>query len=213
VTLGRTLWWPKQGMQTCFPVGEKINCRDPFDASPIPAGAPSAGPTIDPQIGWEQQKFASLFSFIYLPDNQKTAWLDMMRIYDVSAEGDPGFDNRVEFHDPDGRIYVAKAFGSETLFGKVVEKGIAARVLQYANTLLQAGVVTAPVVRGGVTVGHKPVLLNGVPQYKNGAQPANSCANSRACSQMKNYTAIPKWLNELGIYLGHTRYDGLKGIY
>jgi hypothetical protein len=30
---------------------------------------------------------------------------------------------------------------------------------------------------------------------------------------MKNYSAMPKWMNELYMYLGFTRFDGLKGIY
>jgi hypothetical protein len=212
--LGQTSWWPTQGVETCFPQGEKLMCRDPFATTAI--NASGVGPVIDPQVGWEQQKFALILSWIYLPDNQRTNWTDQMTIYQLGSNaGDPTFDNRIEFHDPDGRVYVAKTYGTEVLYGKTVQKGIGARVLEYANELLQKGVVTDPIVRGTVVVGYKPRLdANGRPQYKNlnGAIVA-SCDASKFCSQMKNYTAVPKLMNEVGGWLGSTHTSGLKGVY
>ena len=135
--LGSTSWWPTQGIETCFPQGEKLTCRDPFATTPIGAAA-STGPVIDPQVGWEQQKFALIQSLIYLPENNRTNWLDQMRVYEMGVNADPGFENRIEFHNPDGHIYVAQTYGTEVLYGKTVQRGIAARVLEYANELLQA---------------------------------------------------------------------------
>ena len=39
---------------------------------------------------------------------------------------------------------MAKAYGTETVFGKVVQKGIGARVLEYGNELLAKAYVTEP---------------------------------------------------------------------
>lgn len=215
--LGQTSWWPTQGIETCFPQGEKLTCRDPFATTPIGTGG--TGPVIDPQIGWEQQKFALLFSLVYLPENGRLNWIDQMRVYQIGANVDPGFENRIEFHDPDGNIYVAQTFGTEVLYGKTVQKGVAARVLEYANELLQKGVVTTPIVKNAVTIGYQPVLVAGKVQYKDAAgavltDPNATCQNSKYCTQMKNYAAIPKFMREAMGWLGWTRNVGdLKGVY
>ena len=221
--LGTTSWWPTQGIETCFPQGEKLTCRDPFAATPIgtPAGT---GPVIDPQVGWEQQKFALIQSLIYLPENDRTNWLDQMRVYEMGVNTDPGFENRIEFHNADGHIYVAETFGTEVLYGKTVQRGIAARVLEYANQLLQDAVVTAPIVnKAGVTIGYQPVLdASGNVQYltksSSGATqalgPNGKCENSKECVKMTNYVAVPKLMREAMQYLGWTRNtDNLKGVY
>jgi hypothetical protein len=221
--LGQTSWWPTQGIETCFPQGEKLTCRDPFAATPIGAAA-STGPVIDPQVGWEQQKFALVQSLIYLPENDRTNWLDQMRVYEIGVNTDPGFENRIEFHNPDGHIYVAQTFGTEVLYGKTVQRGIAARVLEYANTLLQEAAVTAPIVNAnGVTIGYQPVLdANGKVQYKSksgsGAPlllgPNAQCDQSKECVKMTNYVAVPKLMREAMSYLGWTRNsEQLKGVY
>src|SRR6185436_3998748 len=40
-----------------------------------------------------------------------------------------------------GSTYVARRYGTETIFGKTVEKGVAARVLQYVNELISKSYV------------------------------------------------------------------------
>ncbi len=216
--LGQTSWWPTAGIETCFPEGEKITCRDPFATGPLAAGT---GPVIDPQVGWEQQKFALVQSLIYLPENGRMNWVDQMRVFEMGANVDPGFENRIEFHNPDGSIYVAKTFGTEVLYGKTVQKGVAARVLEYANELLQAAVVTAPITIGpdARVIGYKPVLdAKGNVQYRsgntNGKLFVATCEESKACVKMKNYVAVPKLMREAMSVFGWTRNaDNLKGVY
>jgi hypothetical protein len=210
--LGSTSWWPKDGVETCYPKEDRLFCHDPFTAGTV-AGA--GGSVVDPQVGWEQQKFAMIFSLLYLPENARTNWLDMIRIYDISTDSDPGFDNRIEFHDSDGKVYAAQTFGTEVLFGKTVQKGIAARVLEYANSLLAKAVVTENVQRNGRTVGLRPKLDNaGNVQYLNGSTPVASCLQSAYCQKMKDYTAVPKLLHEVERWLGVDRTGGwLRGVY
>jgi hypothetical protein len=218
--LGQTSWWPTQGIETCFPQGEKLTCRDPFATTPV-GTATGTGPVIDPQVGWEQQKFAMLFSLIYLPENGRLNWVDQMDIWQTNAPDLTNFENRIEFHNPDGHIYVAKTFGTEVLYGKTVQKGVGARVIEYANELLQKGVVTAPILnKTGQTIGYLPVLgANGKPQYKNAAgavitDPNATCQMSKDCTKMQNYAAVPKLLDEALSQLGWTRHVGdLKGVY
>jgi hypothetical protein len=210
--LGQTAWWPKEGIETCYPKDDRLFCKDPFTAG-TPTGV--GGTVIDPQVGFEQQKFAMIFSLIFLPENARTNWLDMMRIYDVSTESDPGFENRIEFHDPTGKVWAAQTFGTEVLYGKTVQKGIAARVLEYANSLLAKAVVTEAVERNGRQVGLRAKLdAKGNVQYVNSGVATASCATSQYCQKMKDYTAIPKFLHELETQLGFYRFGGwLRGVY
>lgn len=209
--LSNTQWWPKEGVQTCIPKEDRLFCNDPFTPG-TPAGA--GGTVVDSQVGFEQQKFAIIFSLIFLPENARTNWLDQMRIYDLSKDSDPGFENRIEFHDPDGKVYVAQTFGTETIFGKTVQRGIGARVLEYANSLLAKAVETEPVKRGDRDVGLRAKLTAGNVKYLNGTTPVETCAQSKYCMKMKDYTAIPKLMYELETQLGFGRFGGwLKGVY
>ncbi|MBS2016851.1 MAG: hypothetical protein JST00_28455 [Deltaproteobacteria bacterium] len=218
--LGQTSWWPTPGADVCFAQGERLSCRDPFATSPV--NTTNVGPVVDPQIGWEQQKFALVESFIYLPENARLKWIDQMRVYVVGSglSDEPGFENRIEFHDPDGRTYIAQTYGTEVLFGKTVQKGIAARVLEYANELLQKSVVTAPIVKNGVTIGYQPVLdAQGKIQYRTtdargNVVPTTSCETSKDCTKLRNYVAVPKLMMEAAFRMGFTRgAHELKGVY
>jgi hypothetical protein len=102
---------------------------------------------VDPQIGWEVQKFFVAWTIALIKANEKTSWLDQMRLYRLGSNANPELESRIEWQDPtSGEIYYAKTFGTECLFGdpddscaggRVVQKGIAARVLEYANELTQ----------------------------------------------------------------------------
>jgi len=209
--LGTTQWWPKEGVQVCFPEQDRLFCKDPFTAvTPTPAG----GTVVDPQVGFEQQKFAMIFTLLFLPENARTNWLDQLRIYDL-ADGDPGFENRIEIRLPSGKSYVAQTFGTETLFGKVVQKGVAARMIEYANSLMAKAVQTENVTRGARVVGLRPRLTpEGNVQYLNGTTPVASCAASAACQKLQDYSALPKLMYEMEMQLGFFRFGGwLRGIY
>jgi hypothetical protein len=210
--LATTQWWPKEGVQTCVPKADRLICNDPFTPG-TPSGA--GGTVVDPQIGWEQQKFAMIMSLLFLPENARTNWIDQMRIYDVAKDNDPGFDNRIEFHDPDGKVYVAQTFGTETIFGKTVQRGIGARILEYANSLLAKAVETEPVKIGDRDVGLKPKLTaDGNVTYLNGKDQVPTCAESAYCQKLKDYSAIPKMMYELETQLGFGRFGGwLRGVY
>jgi hypothetical protein len=89
----------------------------------------------------------------------------MMTLYKQGPNTPPAFNNRVEWQDPvSGMLYYAKSYGKECLFGPStatdkascegtvtaptgghwVEKGIAARVLEYANWLTSQGYACDP---------------------------------------------------------------------
>ena len=73
----------------------------------------------------------------------------MMRIWRLGENASPDVSPRIEWQDPiSGETYYARTFGTECMFGdaqnacaggKVVQKGVAARVLEYANMLTASG--------------------------------------------------------------------------
>jgi hypothetical protein len=135
--LGTTSWWPINGPEICFPSTNNILCSQygqdskPFNPSAVPNIA-----RIDPLVGWEEQKFLIAWTYVYLPENQKRYWLDRLELKELGKDADPNWDSRIELHLPNGSTYVARTFGTETIFGKTVQKGISARVVEYANELM-----------------------------------------------------------------------------
>ncbi|HOX42224.1 MAG TPA: hypothetical protein PK668_01440 [Myxococcota bacterium] len=222
--LGWISWWPSTP-QVCFPNGQTTLCSDytaPTSGALDPR-APAGVAVLDPQVGWEQQKFLIAWTMLYLPENQEQYWLDLLRIWELGADADPGVGNRIELHDPNGKVYVAKTFGKETLLGKPVQRGVAARVLEYANELLvQAYVVSdGPDLDGdggpdwylpelSPTTGQPMVKYDPRMQFVNeegyivdsrpGCNAGDSsqcdCSSNRACVDLGHYMSVPAYLRE-----------------
>jgi hypothetical protein len=147
--MGWTSWWPAEGPVKCFPKDGRNICVSYTGSVNLDPQAPANSVAIDPQIGWETQKFMIAWTLAYIPANQKSTYVDMMRIYKIGQNADPQIDQRIEWQDPvSGSVYYARTYGQECLFGTGTdqtaceasggtwaEKGIAARVLQYANWL------------------------------------------------------------------------------
>ena len=147
--LGWTSWWPSAGPEICFPTQGRMACTNYTGGGSFNPLTPANSVPIDPQIGWEVQKFMIAYTLAHIPANQKTNWVDMMRIYRVGHNADPEIPNRIEWQDPQsGELYYAPTYGTECLFGdaanncdggKIVQRGISARVLEYANELTSKG--------------------------------------------------------------------------
>ena len=221
--IGWTTWWGEKPT-SCFPDKDSTVCTSyGSDSAPYGDDTPAYTAVIDPQIGWEEQKFLIAWTMLYLPENQQQWWIDMMRIWELGKDADPEFDNRVEFHNPTGKTYIAKSFGQEYIFGKQVERGIAARVLQYANDLMYKAYSTdpGPDLNGDGDPDWFIPLFNadtGKPLVKwdpsiaaiedgyvkqGGREGCNAndnsdctCASNRACLELQKYVEIPFFLRQ-----------------
>ena len=223
--LGWISWWGDQGPTVCFPGDGTAICAAPVGpgSGKLDPKAPAHTAVIDPQVGWEQQKFLIAWTMLYLPENEKSHWLDQMTVWELGRDADPKFKNRIEFHDPNGKVYVAKTFGKETIFGKTVQKGVAARVLEQANAYLKAAYDTTdgPDIDGdGAPDWVEPVIdpTSGQPRVKYdptikqigpmglpwpGKEGCNAqgnskctCSANRACLKLKSYVSVPAYLRE-----------------
>ncbi len=240
--IGWTSWWTDEP-QVCFPADGTTVCSiygAPSTGALNPL-APQYTAVVDPEVGWEQQKFLIAWTMLYLPENEKHNWLDMLRLWELGADADPELgDNRIEFHNPTGKRYVAKTFGKEVVFGKTVQRGIAARVLEYANELLEKAYETSagpdmdgdgnpdwylpvfssstgqPIVKYDPTIMYIDEDGHGHPNGRPGCEPTDnedcSCSSNRACVELSRYISIPSYLREaLDAYqLGQ---PGERGIY
>jgi hypothetical protein len=228
--IGTVSWWPADGPEVCFPAEGTSICSSLIGGDFGNTDAPNTL-TLDPQIGFEQQKFLITQTFQYLPDNQKFFWRDMLELWRVGPIETSDLPNRIELHNPQGDRYVAKTFGTEILFGKTVQKGVAARVLEYGNELLaQAYEVTAIDYNNDTVIDwYEPVLnSNGQPIVKYDptlsnvfGQPNQStfcnaqtnegcvCEDNHACLRLQKYVSVAEFLSQMW-----WRYNvDLKGVY
>lgn len=223
--MGYVTWWGEEP-RVCFPDDNTTLCStyNNQDGTGFGARNTEFNAVLDPQIGWEQQKFLIAWTLMYLPANQEQKWIDMMRIWELGVDNDPGFDQRIEFHNPAGKTYVAKTFGKEEIFGKTVQRAPAARVLEYANELLaQAYEVNdgpdldgdgepdwyEPILDGNTgqpIVKYDDTLIGLTPEgfEERGGRPgcnasgnANCvCEDNRACMALTQYVSVPYFLRE-----------------
>ncbi|MBL9038372.1 MAG: hypothetical protein JNG84_07660 [Archangium sp.] len=208
--LGFVSWW-KPTPSACFQQEQTIMCDS----------APTNSVAIDPQISWEQQKFLIAWTLMYLPENQQQTWLNQLGLWELGADTDPGFPNRIELHLPDGRIFIARTQGLETIMGKTVQKGVGARMLEWGNELLKRAYVTTdgPDLDGnGTPDWYVPVYANGKPtvKYDPSVQwiaadgslrsgrtgcDANSsaqctCTSNKACVELERYQQVPFFMRQ-----------------
>lgn len=222
---GWTSWWASSP-EACFPNDGRIICSTygcepgttceydqsslaPLDTHPLNPKAPAQTAIVDAELSWEIQKFMIVQTLLYLPENQKRNWIDMMGIWEEGSDSDPSFENRLETHLPDGRVYIAKTYGTEDIFGKVVQRGVAARVLEWANILIARAYVTAPDPVGGwpvpvldangnAQVLHDPTVIS-LPPDPTCSPTDNSgctCEHNRHCVALKNFESVPAFMRQ-----------------
>jgi hypothetical protein len=178
----------------------------------VPARAPGSE-VLFPNIGFNQQSYASIFAAVYSRETGDMTLMNKMRVWIEGVDGSigsTGFPNPAEqqrFFNPDsGFTYIARRFGTETISGKTVEKGIGARMLQYANWLLastyyvKGGKVTPEFDQFGQVAFTKkdgtPLDVNELPVLL-----AADKASTRY-SDLVKYIGMLDGQRQIGIYLG-----------
>jgi hypothetical protein len=203
-------WW-KANPSVCFQGSSTITCEV----------NPANSIVVDPQVGWEQQKFLIAWTLMYLPENAQQTWLNQMGIWELGADTDPQFTNRIELHLPDGKVYIAKTFGKEAILGRSVQKGIGARMLEWGNALLAKAYVTTAgpdldgdgtpdwvvptVVAGKPVVKYDPTIqtVNPDGSLANGRTGCNAtdnsqctCSSNAACTELSHYEEVPFFMRQ-----------------
>jgi hypothetical protein len=166
-------------------------------------------------------------TLMYLPENQKRNWINMMGIWEIGADDDPGFENRIELHIPNGPTYVARTYGTEVIHGRTVQRGIAARVLEYANKLVNEAYETTTVTSTQGVTWYVPVVVDGKVRVKfdpniasAGPNPTCSAADNSGCTCSANYSCVQlQDYESLPAFIRQAMHDfrmadaSMKGIY
>lgn len=208
--LGWASYVPADGPEHCFPSGGNYLCRDSL-SEPILNGTIPDTVAIEPQLGYEIQKFLAFWAYVYLPESQVFDVVDLMRIWKIGEDIDPRIaSDYVAFVDPDTNIrYYARRQGDETLFGKTYDKGIAAKMIQWANILAAKAYVvdaTTPVDpdTGAVNVqrdadGNPLIADDGVTAESNNPR---KCDDNRYCVQLRKYRGLIDFVRDMGHQVG-----------
>ena len=136
--MGFRAWWPKDAPQMCWPTQGRLQCQEFPSGTEVANGTPAESLAVDPEVGFEIHKFITFFSMLNLPESWKANWVDMMRIWVIGTDTPPGFPDTesIAWRDPQsGQLYLAHSYGTEVIDGKTVQRGIAARALEWMNTL------------------------------------------------------------------------------
>jgi hypothetical protein len=113
---------------------------------------------------------------------------------------------QVRFTDPaSGYTYIARTYGTESIDGKTVDKGIAARMIQHANDLVIAS-YEVEVDAGGLVVRDE----FGAPAVKKDAsgQPILLDADASKIGDLGNYVGLLDATRQIGHTLGYGPLSG-----
>lgn len=163
------------------------------DATQLARPAGNKG-IIFPNVGYANALGTGIYSMLFSRFSTDMTLASKMRI---RFEGDIGFkipDERlVAFTDPiTGHRYLATSFGTETILGRAVDKGIASRMLQRANEILAA---TYKVTAGPNQYGEYEVELDAA-----GSPVLNSGVSNE--QQLRRYIGLLDAMRQVGNILG-----------
>jgi hypothetical protein len=133
-------------------------------------------------------------------------FVDMMRLWKVGEDIDPAVaGDFIGWVDPETNIrYYARAFGDEDLFGSTYDKGIASKMLQWANHLTTLAYENDVADDGTVNIhrdsdGRPLVARDGI------TLPSNDpllCSDNRYCEQLRDYRGLIDFVRDLGHQVG-----------
>ena len=87
--MGFRSFWPAAGPEVCWRRSGSVICKEYPTEKAIDDGAPAESVAIDPEIGFEVQKFLVFSALVNLPESYKEDWIDMMRIFKVGTSFSP----------------------------------------------------------------------------------------------------------------------------
>jgi hypothetical protein len=135
---------------------------------------PTGGKLLFPNTGYANAISSAIYSLVFSRFSTDLTLANKLRIRFENDNGPKIPDaRRISFVDPETHYrYVATRFGTETFQGRVLETGIASRMIAHANELLATAYEVKEV--GGVPVldafgEPELVLVGGAPVVKNGA--------------------------------------------
>jgi hypothetical protein len=202
--MGFRSFWPKAGPEVCWRSAGSMLCKEYGSETPVDDAAPSESLPIDPEIGFEVQKFLVFAALVNLPESYKEDWIDMMRIFRLGTASTPVFPvgEQAVWTDPlSGQTYVAHRYGSEVIDGETVDRGISARMLDWMSRLTEQAyeVTGTDPVTGGFTYAKTP---DGQPVV----------TSRKFANRVKNYQGLLDFMQEVSGAFGFYA-PNWRGVY
>jgi hypothetical protein len=159
--------------------------------------APAESQVIDPEIGFEIQKFLIFRALVNLPDSYKQDFVDMMRIFRLGTDAAPLFPaaEQATWIDPlSGQSYVAHRYGTEMIDGTPVDRAIGARMLDWMNTLTAAAYQNNGIdpATGGLSY----------VRDDDGRPKVNDGQGARFVARVKSYQGLLDFMHEEAAFFG-----------
>ncbi|MBI4816812.1 MAG: hypothetical protein HY791_11170 [Deltaproteobacteria bacterium] len=106
--------------------------------SNAPQSRPRGAKLVDPNWAWNEQLYAMVFGAIFFPTDWSNQWVNEARITVLGQDRvDWPVAETYAFYNPlSGMTYRAHSTGTEGVFGVTHQKGIGARMLEWANRLV-----------------------------------------------------------------------------
>jgi hypothetical protein len=213
--MGYRSFWPATGPETCWRRAGSLVCREYPSQEPLDDGAPAESLPIDPEIGFEVQKFIVFSALVNLPQSYKSDWIDLMRIFRLGTASTPLFPagEQAVWTDPlSGQIYVAHRQGAEIIDGQEVDRGIGARMIDWMNQLtLMAYEVELDSVTGEPAI--DPVTGGFIYAKTPDQQPVVRMPDGpRFVSRVKSYQGLLDFMQEVTGFFGFYAPDW-RGVY
>ncbi|HEY6079128.1 MAG TPA: hypothetical protein VIW29_10010 [Polyangiaceae bacterium] len=195
-TMGFRSFWPADGPEVCWRRSGSTVCKVFPSGEVIDDEAPTESLAIDPELGFEVQKFIAFTAFLNLPESWKADWIDLMRIYRLGTNSDPIFPaaEQATWLDPlSGQTYIAHRHGSELIDGAMVDRGIAARMIDWMNVLTTRAYEVDP-------AGTDP--LTGALIYVRDPDGRPMVKDQRFVSRVKSYQGMLDFMQEVTAFFG-----------
>ena len=115
---------------------------------------PATAKLVDPNYGFNEQLYAMVWGAMYFPTNWSNDWINEARITALASEQISWPANEtLAFFDPrTGITYRAHSTGTESVFGVTHQRGVAARMLEWANRLVFFSYVAVTDVNGNAVL-------------------------------------------------------------
>jgi len=109
------------------------------DLSGVAPKRPAGTGLVYPNVGYQQQISTLLYTHLYSRLDTDLTLANKMRIWVDGYLGEFNIptEQQIRFTNPEsGLTYIARKFGPDEIDGKIVDKGVASRMLDRANRLL-----------------------------------------------------------------------------
>ncbi|MCC6646211.1 MAG: hypothetical protein IT374_11635 [Polyangiaceae bacterium] len=156
-----------------------------------------------PNIGYDQQLLAGIYAMLLAGEGTDMSLTNQMRVWvdgldgPISTQGIPDLTKQVRFTDPrTGFTYIARKYGSEDPDRPTADRGMAARMLGYANAL----VANTYVVESDTPdqFGRPVLALDAQGQ----PQPKNPNVQNAAYRDFVKYVGLIDTVRQLGFWFG-----------